>query len=218
MQLLAKRFNQGDKAEEYYGMAEKARESFSEKFWNPKKECLFDVVNNDGSDSTLRPNQLIAASLDFPILDRKRGEKIVETVWKNLWGRYGLKTLPDDDPRYIGKYLGDWAHRDSAYHNGTVWAWLLGPFTTAFVKIKNHDEYWRKFAFKSFLQPLFKEEIHRAGLGTVSEIFDGDEPHISRGCISQAWSVAEPLRAYIEDVALKRPPHERKVLETLAYW
>ena len=218
MQLLAKRFNQEDKAEKYYSIAEKARESFSEKFWNPKKGCLFDVVNNDGSDSTLRPNQVIAASLDFPILDRKRGEWVVGTVWKNLWGTYGLKTLPDDDPRYIGKYLGDWAHRDSAYHNGTVWAWLLGPFTTAFLKIKNHDEYWRKFAFKSFLQPLFKEEIHRAGLGTVSEIFDGDEPHISRGCISQAWSVAEPLRAYIEDVALKRPPHERKVLETLAYW
>ena len=217
MQLLAKRFNQGDKAEEYYDLAEKARESFSKKFWNPKKGYLFDVVNKDGADSTLRPNQMIAASLDFPILDRRKGERVVETVWKNLWGRYGLKTLPEDDPRYIGEYLGDWNHRDSAYHNGTVWAWLLGPFTTAFLKTKNHDEYWRKFAFKSFLQPLFREEIHRAGLGTISEIFDGDEPHISRGCISQAWSVAEPLRAYVEDVALKRPTHEREVLETLAY-
>jgi len=218
MQLLAKRFNQRDKAEKYYSMAEKARESFSQKFWNPKKGCLFDVVNNDGADSTLRPNQMIAASLDFPILDRRKGEKVVETVWKNLWGSYGLKTLPEDDPRYIGEYLGDWTHRDSAYHNGTVWAWLLGPFTTAFLKTKNHDEYWRKFAFKSFLQPLFREEIHRAGLGTISEIFDGNEPHISRGCISQAWSVAEPLRAYVEDIALKRPPNEREVLENLAYW
>jgi predicted glycogen debranching enzyme len=218
MHLLAKRFNQGDKAEKYYGMAEKARESFSEKFWNPKKGCLFDVVNNDGADSTLRPNQVIAASLDFPIVDREKGEKVIETVWKNLWGRYGLKTLPEDDPRYIGEYLGDWTHRDSAYHNGTVWAWLLGPFTTAFLKTKNHEEYWRKFAFKSFLQPLFRKELYRAGLGTISEIFDGDEPHISRGCIAQAWSVAEPLRAYVEDVALKRPIHEREVLETLTYW
>jgi predicted glycogen debranching enzyme len=217
MQLLAKRFNQSDKAETYYSMAGKARVSFSEKFWNPNKGCLFDVVGNDGADSSLRPNQMIAVSLDFPIVDLKRGEKIVDIVWKRLGGTYGLKTLPDNDLRYIGKYLGDWEHRDSAYHNGTVWAWLLGPFTTAFLKTKNYEESWRKFAFKSFLQPLFREEIHRAGLGTISEIFDGDAPHSPRGCISQAWSVAEPLRAYVEDVAFVRPPHEREVLEPLAY-
>jgi len=217
MQLLAKRFNQRDKTEKYYSMAENARESFSQKFWNPKTGYLYDVVKNGVADSTLRPNQLIASSLDFPILGRKRGERVVEAVWKRLWGQYGLKTLPETDPRYIGKYLGDWTHRDSAYHNGTVWAWLLGPFTTAFLKTKNHEEHWRDFAFKNFLQPLFREEIHRGGLGTISEIFDGDAPHRSRGCISQAWSVAEPLRAYVEDVAFVRPPHEREVLETLAY-
>jgi predicted glycogen debranching enzyme len=218
MQLLAKRFNQADKAENYDVMAEKARESFVEKFWNQKNGCLFDVVNKDGADSSLRPNQIIACSLDFPILDRIKAEKIVDVVRKRLWGQYGLKTLPETDPRYIGKYLGDWTHRDSAYHNGTVWAWLLGPFTTAFLKTKNHEQHWRKFAFKSFLQPLFREEPHRAGLGTISEIFDGNEPHLPRGCISQAWSVAEPLRAYVEDVALKRPPHEKEVLEPLASW
>jgi glycogen debranching enzyme len=174
------------------------------------------VVNKDGADSTLRPNQIIASSLDFPIVELKRAEKIVDVVWKRLWGQYGLKTLPDNDPRYIGKYLGDWNHRDSAYHNGTVWAWLLGPFTTAFLKTKNHEERWRKFTFKTFLQPLFQNEIHRAGLGTISEIFDGDPPHFPRGCISQAWSVAEPLRAYVEDVVFVRPPHEREVLETVA--
>jgi len=217
MQLIAKRFNQQDKAEKYCSMAEKAKESFAEKFWNPKTGYLFDVVNKDGADSTLRPNQVIAASLDFPVLDGTKSEKVVETVRKRLWGQYGLKTLPETDPRYIGKYLGDWTHRDSAYHNGTVWAWLLGPFTTAFLKTKNHEEHWRDFAFKSFLQPLFREEIHHAGLGTISEIFDGDAPHRSRGCIAQAWSVAEPLRAYVEDVAFVRPPHEREVLETLAY-
>jgi predicted glycogen debranching enzyme len=217
MQLLAKRFNQADKAENYEVMAEKARASFSEKFWNTKKGYLSDVVKNGAADSALRPNQIIAASLDFPILDRTKGERVVEAVWKRLWGQYGLKTLPETDPRYIGKYFGDWTQRDSAYHNGTVWAWLLGPFTTAFLKTKNHEESWRKFAFKSFLHPLFREEIHHAGLGTISEIFDGDAPHISRGCISQAWSVAEPLRAYIEDVAFFRPPHEREVLGNLAH-
>jgi predicted glycogen debranching enzyme len=217
MQLLAERFNERDKKEEYAGMAEKARQSFAEKFWNPNKDYLFDVISGDGVDSSLRPNQVIALSLDFPILDKIKGEKVVENVTEKLWGTYGLKTLPSDDPRYVGKYIGDWDHRDNAYHNGTVWAWLLGPFTTAFLKTKNHEEKWRNFAFERFLQPLFCEEIGRAGLGTVSEIFDGDEPHVSRGCISQAWSVAEPLRAYIEDVALKRPPHEREILEILAY-
>jgi predicted glycogen debranching enzyme len=217
MQLLAKRFDQPNETEKYYNMAENARESFSEKFWNPKDGCLFDVVNKDGADSTLRPNQIIASSLDFPIVDLKRAEKIADVVWKRLWGEYGLKTIPETNRRYMGKYLGGWTHRDSAYHNGTVWAWLLGPFTTAFLKTKNHEESWRKFAFKMFLQPLFRDELHRAGLGTISEIFDGDAPHLSRGCISQAWSVAEPLRAYVEDVAFVRPPHEKEVLETVAY-
>jgi hypothetical protein len=87
-----------------------------------------------------------------------------------------------------------------------------------FLKTKSHEESWRKFAFKNFLQPLFQKQLSQAGLGTISEIFDGSVPHISRGCISQAWSVAEPLRAYVEDVTLKRPPHEKEVLETLAYW
>ncbi len=217
MQLLTKKFNQGDKSEEYYGMAEKTRKSFTEKFWNPTKEYLFDVVSNRSADLSLRPNQVIAASIDFPILDRTRREKVVEVIFEKLWGIYGLKTLSNDDSRYIGEYFGDWGHRDNAYHNGTVWAWLLGPFTTAFLKTKNHENCWRNLAFERFLQPLFREEICRAGLGTISEIFDGDEPHVSRGCISQAWSVAEPLRAYVEDVALKRPPAEREVLEILAY-
>jgi len=217
MQLLAKRFNQVDKTENYSSMAEKAKESFVEKFWNPKNGYLFDVVNKDGVDSTLRPNQLIAASLDFPLLDRDKREMVVEAVWKRLWGEYGLKTLPETDPRYVGKYLGDWGNRDSAYHNGTVWAWLLGPFTTAFLKTKSHEESWRKFAFKNFLQPLFRVQLSQAGLGTLSEIFDGDAPHSPRGCIAQAWSVAEPLRAYVEDITLNRPPHEKEVLQTLDY-
>ncbi|MDH5713869.1 MAG: glycogen debranching protein, partial [Candidatus Bathyarchaeota archaeon] len=156
--------------------------------------------------------QVIAVALDFIMLDKAMGEKVVETVWKGLFATYGLKTLAEDDPRYVGKYLGDWSHRNKAYHNGTVWAWLLGPFITAFLKLKNHEERWRAFAFNTFLQPLFQEETFQAGLGTISEIFDGDPPHTPRGCIAQAWSVAEPLRAFMEDVMLKRPPCERQIL------
>lgn len=213
MQLLSTRFNQQDKAKKYSNMAEKAKTSFVEKFWSPQKGHLFDTVRGGVADSTLRPNQLIAVSLDFSMLDRTKAESAVDVVWKGLWGKYGLKTLPETDSRYVGNYLGDWNHRDSAYHNGTVWAWLLGPFITAFLKTKNHEQSWRRYAYQNFLQPLFMEEPQRAGLGTLSEIFDGDEPHHSRGCVAQAWSVAEPLRAYVEDVVLMRPPHEKTVLK-----
>jgi predicted glycogen debranching enzyme len=205
MEMLAINLNEKEEAEKYSSMAEMTKKSFVEKFWNPQKECLFDVVNGEQRDPSLRPNQIMAVALDFSMLDKAMEEKVVETVWRKLWGTYGLKTLSEDDPRYVRKYLGDWFHRDSAYHNGTVWAWLLGPFTTAFLKVKNYEKKWRIFAFENFLKPLFQIEVFQAGLGTISEIFDADPPHSPQGCISQAWSVAEPLRAYIEDVLLKRP-------------
>jgi glycogen debranching enzyme len=119
-----------------------------------------------------------------------------------------LKTLVKDDPRYYGKYVGGLISRDAAYHNGTIWAWLVGPFVTAFLKTKKYTDYWRKFAFDNFLQPLFLDELYRFGLGEISEIFDGDLPHKARGCIAQAWSIAEPFRAFVEDILLKRPPFE----------
>jgi len=212
METLATHFNQKKQVEEYSAMAEKARKSFVEKFWNPQTGCLFDVMHGEQKDASLRPNQVIAVALDFSMLDRAMEERVVETVWKRLFATYGLRTLAEDDPKYIGKYLGDWNQRNRAYHNGTAWAWLLGPFTTAFLKLKNHEEYWRVFALNTFLQPLFQKETFQAGLGTISEIFDGDPPHTPRGCIAQAWSVAEPLRAFVEDVTLKRPPYERKIL------
>jgi len=212
IELLATRINQKEDAEKYRDMAEKAKKSFVDKFWNPQRHCLFDVVCEGQGDKTLRPNQVIAVALDFSLLDRTREKEIVETVWRELWGTYGLKTLQKDDPRYVGKYLGDWAYRDRAYHNGTVWAWLLGPFTTAFLKVKDYEKRWRSVAFQNFLQPLFQEETFKVGLGTISEIFDGDPPHASQGCVSQAWSVAEPLRTFVEDILLKRPPYERQIL------
>jgi glycogen debranching enzyme len=217
MQLLATRFRENDKAQKYLSMAEKTRKSFIEKFWNPERNCLFDVMNNGLRDPSLRPNQIIAVSLDFTMLDNVKANQIVETVQKKLWGAYGLKTLSDDDPRYRGRYQGDWMQRDTAYHNGTVWPWLLGPFVKAFLKLKNHEAQWRGFAFENFLKPLFTEELTRAGLGSISEIFDGDSPHEPNGSIAQAWSVAEPLRAYVEDVLFKRPPFEQRILGSMLY-
>jgi len=217
MELLATRFDEKAKASKYSSMAETARKSFAYEFWNPQKNCLFDVMDDVHKDASLRPNQIVAAALDFQILDRTKSEKVIETVQRSLWGVYGLRTLSEDDSRYVGRYMGDRAHRDAAYHNGTVWAWLLGPFTTAFLKLKNHEKKWRDYAFQNFLKPLFQEEVFRAGLGTISEIFDGAPPHDPQGCVSQAWSVAEPLRAFVEDVLLRRPPYEKEALKILVW-
>jgi len=212
MQLLATLFGEDDKVGKYEVMAEKAKKGFLEKFWAPQKNYLYDVVSDAVKDDSLRPNQIIAASLDFTMLDKVKAELVVESVWKQLLTPFGLRTLSSSDPRYIGTYKGDRRQRDAAYHNGTVWPWLLGPFTTAFLKLRNYDAHWRSIAYENFLKPLFSVELHRAGLGSISEIFDGDSPHEPKGCIAQAWSVAEPLRAYIEEVLLKRPPYEQKVL------
>jgi len=212
MELLANRYDQSHKAAQYAMLAEKAKKSFLEKFWNPQKNYLFDVVGDAGKDDSLRPNQIIAASLDFTMLDKVKAELIVESVWKQLLTPFGLRTLSINDPRYIGLYRGDRHQRDMAYHNGTVWPWLLGPFTSAFLKLRSYEAHWRSIAFENFLKPLFTVELYRAGLGSISEIFDGDLPHEPKGCIAQAWSVAEPLRVYVEDVLLRRPPYEQKVL------
>ncbi|MEM3088870.1 MAG: amylo-alpha-1,6-glucosidase, partial [Candidatus Bathyarchaeia archaeon] len=117
--------------------------------------------------------------------------------------------------KYRGHYRGNWESRNNAYHNGTVWPWLQGFFVAAFLKTKNHEEASRGYAFQKFLHPLFKDQILQAGLGTVSEVMDGDAPHSPSGCISQAWSVAEPLRAFIEDILMNTPPYAQQVLKEL---
>jgi predicted glycogen debranching enzyme len=216
MELLAGYFGQKDLAEKHRGMAKKARESFVEEFWDGQRGCLFDVVNGESKDSSLRPNQVLAASLDFSMLDNAKQAAVVSIVHEKLWTAYGLRTLSPNDPLYRGRYGGDWADRDHAYHNGTVWPWLAGPFVTAFLKLKSHTGEARRFAFENFLQRLFEEQTMLAGLGTLSEVFDGDLPHAPGGCIAQAWSVAEPLRAYVEDVLLERPGFEKSVLEAFS--
>ncbi|MGB9741129.1 MAG: amylo-alpha-1,6-glucosidase [Candidatus Bathyarchaeia archaeon] len=212
MEILANKYAENDSAKEYACMAENVKKSFVSKFWNAEKNYLFDVVSESFKDDSLRPNQIIAVSLDFTMLDQNKNEKIVGIVHRELLTPYGLRTLARGDPKYIGTYAGDRRSRDKAYHNGTVWPWLLGSFTTAFLKAKGYAEYRREQAL-NFLLPLFTEQINRAGLGLISEIFDGDPPHNPRGCIAQAWSIAEPLRAYVEDVLQIRPKHEKEILQ-----
>jgi len=134
----------------------------------------------------------------------------LNVVKRELLTPYGLRTLARSDARYKGVYLGDRQNRDQAYHNGTVWAWLLGPYVTACRKAKFCSDY----ELKQHLISLFTRQTIQSGLGTISEVFDGEPPHEPRGCIAQAWSVAEPLRAYLEDVVWIRPKYEKEVLQS----
>jgi len=147
------------------------------------------------------------------MLDPERAAKVADVVHKELLTSCGLRTLERADPRYRGRYFGDRASRDEAYHSGTVWPWLIGPFTSAFLKAKGYSVQSREYAGRIFIERFFANQIVQSGLGTVNEIFDGDSPHSPRGCISQAWSIAEPLRAYAEDVLQMRPKFEKELFE-----
>ena len=212
MELLAHKYNEDSVAIRYASMAERAKISFVEKFWNIEKACLFDVVGEDWHDGSLRPNQIMAVSLDFGMLDEAKNESVVDVVQREFLTPFGLRTLARSDSRYMGVYAGDRRIRDLAYHNGTVWAWLLGPFTTAYLKAKGYTEFRREQALDNILTAILSKQMFEAGLGSVSEIFDGEPPHTARGCIAQAWSTAEPLRAYMEDVARVEPKHQKDLL------
>jgi len=212
VRLLATTFEEKALTESCTLLAEKAKANFPNKFWNEERNCLFDVLTDSEPDVSVRPNQVIVASLDFTLLDSNRNERIVDMAMNEFLTPCGLRTLERNDPRYKGAYLGDRWNRDQAYHNGTVWPWLLGPFTKAFLKTRGYSNQSREYALKNFIEPLFNNQIGTGGLGTISEIFDGDLPHNPRGCISQAWSVAEPLRVYVEDVLLIRPRFEQQLL------
>jgi predicted glycogen debranching enzyme len=213
MQLLAKKFEENALSEKYAAMADQTRRSLAEKFWNNQTGCLFDVVGEHCVDASLRPNQIIAASLDFRALDESMNRRIVDFVQADFLTPSGLRTLSRSDPQYKGSYMGTMRQRDQAYHNGTVWPWLLGPLTTAFIRSNGCTSDNINFASNNFIKPLFEKQVAQAGLGTISEIFNGDPPHTPQGCIAQAWSVAEPLRAYVEDVLQIRPKYENVILQ-----
>ena len=197
MQDLAGEFTEPHAKQEYGAMADKARESFNEVFWNERGGCLYDVVDGEQRDASIRPNQVIAISLTNTMLSQERAASILRVVERELLTPRGLRTLAPSDPNYIGRYEGGPENRDGAYHQGTVWPWLMGPFITAYIKTFG-SRAGRKFAAK-WLEN-FQEHLYEACLGQISEIFDGDAPHAPRGCVAQAWSVAELLRAVVEDV------------------
>jgi predicted glycogen debranching enzyme len=198
MDELAGKF--GDEANQtlYAEMAERARASFNESFWNEDAGCLYDVVAADHKDASLRPNQIFAVSLKHSMLSEERARRVVEVVERDLLTPYGLRSLAPSDSQYRGRYEGDSLSRDGAYHQGTVWAWLMGPFITAYIKTHQGEREARERA--STWLKAFHSHLSEAGLGQISEIFDGDAPHAPKGCVAQAWSVAELLRAAVEDV------------------
>jgi len=180
--------------ERWGDMAERAETAFPALFWNEEEKCLYDCIGPQGADPSIRPNQILAASLPYPILPEELGRQMLEVVERELLTPYGLRTLSPRDRRYHGRYEGDLRARDEAYHQGSVWPWLMGPFLSAYLRLHGHTTEAQARA-REMLEPLFAH-LSEAGLGTISEVFDGDPPHHPRGCISQAWSVAELLRVW----------------------
>jgi predicted glycogen debranching enzyme len=212
MKLLSEKFAERSLTDTFTALGDRVKLSFEKKFWNAEKGCLFDALIESGGDPTLRPNQVIASALDFTMLDKQSNQRILDIVQVELLTPCGLRTLSRNDSRYRGFYSGDRRSRDQAYHNGTVWPWLLGPFVKAYVKTKWGVNPDADQALKNMLELFFEQQITQSCLGAVNEIFDGDLPHKPRGCVSQAWSVAEPLRAYIEDILQLRPRYEQAIL------
>lgn len=199
---LATRFDEPGYALSCQNDRARAVESFRQRFWYKGGQYLYDTIDGpEGDDASIRPNQIYAIALCHDVLTRDKAKLVLQMVQDHLLTPVGLRTLSPKDSRYRGRYEGGVTARDSAYHQGTVWPFLLGPFVTAWLNTYGKDSDVRHEG-RSFLEGLGRH-LQDACLGQVSEIFDGDAPHHPRGCSAQAWSVAEPLRALVED--LDRP-------------
>jgi predicted glycogen debranching enzyme len=197
---LATRLGKKALPAQFTSAAKQVSESFS-RFWNEELGCLYDVIDGpvgvekaDGRryDVSVRPNQIFAVSLPYSPLDAVRQRAVVDTCARDLVASHGLRSLAPGSSEYIGAYCGGQVERDGAYHQGTVWGWLLGPFAEAHFRVYGDAERAR-----SFLRPL-GGHLREACVGSISEIFDGDAPHRARGCFAQAWSVSETLRVWTE--------------------
>jgi predicted glycogen debranching enzyme len=181
-------------ADTYSKHAERAKKAFNERFWYAEGNYLYDVIDGEsGNDWACRPNQLLAFSLKHPVLDERYWKPVLETVREKLLTPLGLRSLSRDHADYKAKYFGDLRARDAAYHQGTVWAWLIGPFIDAWLKVYPDD----KANARKFLSG-FEPHLNEGCIGSINEIFDAEPPFTPRGCIAQAWSVAEVLRAWVK--------------------
>jgi predicted glycogen debranching enzyme len=183
--LLAERAEQAAscKAQRYGGLAERVARSWQERFWNEADDCLYDVVRDDLRDPAVRPNQILAVSLPHSPLDRAHQRQVVAKVEQELLTPFGLRSLSPRDPAYRARFEGGPYERDSAYHQGTVWGWLIGPFVEAYLRVNDFSDAARQ-AMRRAIEPL-AAHLDEAGLGSVSEVFDGDLPHRPGGCFAQ---------------------------------
>ena len=189
---FAKAFKDEEDEKRYRAMADLCELSFNGAFWNEAEECLFDVVENGDRDGSIRPNQIFAVSLPHSMLDTERSAKVLAKVEGELLTPVGLRSLSPNDAGYCPVYIGSPFARDSAYHQGTVWGWLIGPFIDAYRKVHGGSLTTEKRVAE--ILAGFELHLTEAGIGQISEIFDADPPHKPRGCFAQAWSVAEVLR------------------------
>ncbi len=196
LRILAESSASEKEQKHWLDLANQVKSSFIQVFWNVEGQYLNDCVYPDGGiDCGIRPNQIFAVSLPFSCLKQTQQKGVLQCVEQHLLTPYGLRSLSPQDNRYRGWYGGDQFQRDSAYHQGTVWAFLIGPFIEAYLKVHKHSK--RSLANASgFIQPLIEHVMREGCLGSISEIFDGDFPHCPKGCVAQAWSVAGLLRAY----------------------
>jgi glycogen debranching enzyme len=181
-------------AAEIDGHADRARASFNARFWYADGGYLYDVVDGEhgGDDSACRPNQLLALSLPHPVLDESRWSAVLEVVRARLLTPVGLRSLAPGHPDYKPTYHGDLRTRDAAYHQGTVWAWLIGPMVDAWLRVHPGDTEGARALLEGFVPHLGEGCI-----GSIAEIFDAEPPFTPRGCVAQAWSVAEVLRGWL---------------------
>jgi predicted glycogen debranching enzyme len=203
MEDLGQRFGDEANATHWKELADAARFRFTELFWNESAGCLFDVVGGDDRDASIRPNQVLAVSLFHSLLSGEQGKSVVAAVERDLLTPCGLRSLAPSDDQYRGRYEGDPYTRDSAYHQGTVWPWLMGPFLTAYIKVNGKSGNARSQA-EQWLSELRRFMLDE-GVGQIPEVFDGNVPHRAGGCLAQAWSVAELLRVSVEDIRVIKP-------------
>jgi predicted glycogen debranching enzyme len=203
MKEWAQALGDGAASERYLEHAERARSSFNQRFWIADRGYLYDVIDGPkGGDDSIRPNQVFAISLDHPVLATEHWASVMNIVEKELLTPFGLRSLAPGNPEYKKTYHGDLRTRDAAYHQGTVWAWLIGPYIDAWSKLHPNEEEKARA-----LLDAFPGHLDEAGLGTISEVFDAETPHIPRGCIAQAWSVAEVLRCWVKTSGTKSNHH-----------
>jgi len=221
---LLKETHQETLAREADQQADTIRQSFVQKFWNEHTLALYDVIDGDHKDDAIRPNQIFALSLPFPLLDVDRAYQVLDRIERELLTPVGLRSLSPDDQGFIPAYGGDQVARDGAYHQGTVWSWLLGPYLDALIRVRGG---WGRDMAYGILQRV-APHLGEGGIGSISEIFDGGGNNQPRGCVAQAWSVAELLRIASEyhlypqghrsEATTKHRPHQvQEALPSLSW-